>query len=145
MNNYRVPSTAKPLHSKFIKPLEHFLTEWHDDADFYQDFIYCCPFNKFLLEHFNSHVNISTVDNCWKSLFKYFSRTYSGSELADLTYEAVHDLGKGDLYLAFLLLNDYAYMWPTGDDFTDPALDCPQQEQWLAIRHATTPSAPSTT
>ena len=128
MSKHRIPTSDNPIDSKYIKPVAQFLIPWYHDPLFYQDFIYCCPFNKFLVEHFQLHLNIATIDDTWKNLFRYFSRTYSGAELANLAYEAFHDLGKGGIYLMFLRDNNYMYMWPNGEHFCDPALECPEPQ-----------------
>ena len=66
--------------------------------------------------------------NAWKKLFRYFSRTCSGIELANLIYEAFHDLGKDESYLIFLKDNNYIHMSPNGEDFCDPSLECPKKQ-----------------
>lgn len=63
----RIPTTYNLIHHKYIHPIGHFITatEWYKDPLFYQDFLYCCPFNKFLLEQFQLHMAISTIDNAY--------------------------------------------------------------------------------
>ena len=125
MSKHRIPTEDNPLHSKYIQPIAHYISDLGSEPLFYQDFIYCCPFNKFLLEHFEQHMHSNTLDNTWQNLFRFFSRTYSGAELANLVYEVLYNLGLADSYLTFLKDNHYNYMWPNGEDFCDAALECP--------------------
>ena len=81
------------MDEQYIYPVTQFLHVWNNNSTFYQDFIYPCPFNKFLLEHFDSQTKIATTPNAWHTLFKYFTNHYSGKELTDLFYEALSDLG----------------------------------------------------
>ena len=124
-NRHRIPTSDEPLHPQYIQAFVQYIMTWYSDPLFHQDFLYCCPFNKFLLEHFLLHANIVDTDAAWRNLFRFFSRTYTGSELANLLYEALHDLGKADSYLIFLKDHHYDYMLPDGEDFCDPSLKMP--------------------
>ena len=124
----RIPTSDNPLDEQFLKPVIHFLNQWIDDPTFYQDFIYACPFNYFLIEHFNDQPRINSLPDTWDMLFEYLATNYSAIELADLIYEVLHFVDQAEKYLEFLLTNKYDVMWPTGENFSDPFLEKPQKQ-----------------
>ena len=125
---HRIPTDDRPLDEQFLKPVIHFLNQWIDDPTFYQDFIYACPFNHFLIEHFNDQPRIHSSPDTWDMLFEHLATNYSAIELADLIYEALHFVDQAENYLEFLLNNKYELMWPTGENFCDPFLEKPQKQ-----------------
>lgn len=121
----RIPSIDYPLQPCYMQPISQFLQQWRHDPVFYEDFIYCFPFNTFLIEHFTGQTRICPLPHAWQILFTYLSTNYSAAELADIVYEALHDLDQHHAYLDFLVQNSYKYMWPKGKHFCDPFLEAP--------------------
>lgn len=118
-----IPATEYNL----IIPITQFLFEWINNPIFFQDFIYSCPFNPFLVQHFISLPQICPMPNAWHSFFKYVANIYKVSELADLVYEALHDLGLVGQYIQFLEYYNHYYLWPTGKYLIDPLITTPQK------------------
>ena len=121
----RIPTPLTPLGKQYIKPITQFFQQWINNPIFFQDFLYSCPFNSYLTDHFNAQTRIYSIPDTWHMLFQYFSHNYSAKELADLIYEVLHDLDQDADYLQFLITQHYHYMWPTGENFCDPFLETP--------------------
>ena len=121
----RIPTITNPLEQHYLKPLSDFVQQWIDNFCFYQDFVYACPFNNSLVQHFIEQTKICPLPTAWSLIFSYFAATYSALELADLLYETFHDLDQHYFYLDFLTHNHYRYMWPSGKHFCDPFLEIP--------------------
>ena len=87
----------------------HFINSAHKRI-FYRDFTFACPFNQFLIEHFNSQTRMCSIPKCRHNIFTYFASTYSAKELTDLVYEALHDLDQAEYYLHFWMNHQYRGM-----------------------------------
>ena len=122
----RIPTILNPLEKYYLQPITDFIQPWIDNIWFYQDFVYSCPFNTFLTQHFFDLTRICPLTTAWQILLSHFAVNYSALELADLLYEAFHDMDQHNNYLDFLVQHQYRYMWPSGKHFCDPFLGTPQ-------------------
>ena len=113
---------ADPAHVNKYLPITEFFNQWLNHPIFFQDFLYCLPFNPYVIQCYNNMLRVTSVQHAWNNLFMYFANIYTVDELTDLIYEALHDLDQADKYLHFLEAHNHYYLWPTGKHFCDPSI-----------------------
>ena len=111
--------SAATAYDRYL-PIVQFFDRYSNNPIILQDFIYACPFNQFLINHYNTMMRSSPIPIVWNSLFAYLVTVYTVNELTDLVYEALNDLSIADHYTDFLYRHKYFAHWPTGQHFCDP-------------------------
>ena len=126
----KIPNYEDPIPHQYIQPILEFIDIYASSPFFYHDFIYACPFNRYLIQCFYEYPISCPINNAWTNLFKYLASNYTIAELADLVYEAFYDLSLADCYLQYIESQWFDYLWPTGEHFCDPLIPRPLKPEY---------------